>query len=307
MSATVFYNATAELATLTNVFSLNGTPTDPTTVTLVTTDPAGVAVTYNWPGGPNTLTRTGAGAFKQDQSCASAVDGIWAYVWTGTGAASDVQAGTWSTFSTALNRNYCSAEELKSRLRISGTTDDSELALAVAGASRGIDLFCERQFYRSTETRTYVPLDLYRTRTDDLVSVTTLATDPSGTAPQNGSTFPVVWAASDFQLQPVNTGRTGEQWPFTRIRAVGTKTFPWIAPLVLQRLDRVQIAGVFGWPAVPYAVRTAALITASELFRMKDSPGGGSMPGEFAIAVVQGNPAVGQLLGPYVRHAFLAA
>src|SRR6266568_2996274 len=151
MSATVFYNSASELATCSNVFTVGTTPTDPTALTLVITDPAQVVTTYNWPGGPNILTRTGPGAFTQDVPCSSAADGIWQGVWTGTGAASDVQPFTWSVWPTTLTRYYCSAEELKSRLRIKGTADDSEIALAVAAASRDVDRYCDRYFYRATD------------------------------------------------------------------------------------------------------------------------------------------------------------
>lgn len=306
MSATVFYNSAAELATCSNVFSVGGTATDPDTVTLVITDPAGVQTTYNWPGGPNTLTRTAAGTFRQDVPCSSAVDGLWVGVWTGTGAASDVAPFTWTVQSTQLNRYYCSAEELKSRLKITTSADDSEIALAVAAASRAVDGYCERYFYRATDIRTYVPQDLYRCKTDDLVSVTALATDPAGSAPQGG-TFPVSWSATDFQLLPYNPGRTGEPWPFTSVRAVGRLTFPWVVPLLLMRMDRVQVSGVFGWPAVPQAVRTATLIAAAELFRMKDMPLGSDTPGEFTIGVIGSSPRIGEMLSPYVRTPVLMA
>ena len=123
MSATIFYSATAELATCSNVFRVNSTPTDPTAVVLTITSPAGVVTTYNWPGGPSTLTHGTAGSFTQDVPCTTTVDGIWSGVWTGTGAASDVAAFTWVTQSPALNRNYCTDGELKSRLQITGTTD----------------------------------------------------------------------------------------------------------------------------------------------------------------------------------------
>jgi hypothetical protein len=299
VSATVFYNSAAELATCSNTFRDSGTPADPTAVTLVITDPAGVQVTYSWPGGPNTLTRTDVGTFTQDVPCSSAVDGIWAGLWTGTGTASDAAAFTWTVQSTSLNKYYCSAEELKSRLRLTSDTDDSEVALAVAAASRAVDGYCERYFYRAAETRTYVPRSLYETRVDDLVSVTALATDPAGTAAQ-GSTFPVSWAASDFQLLPYNPGKLGEPWPYTKIRAVGSRTFPWVTPLLLMRADRVQVTGVFGWPAVPATVKTAALIAASQILKIRDAPFGVAGFGEFGAVRVQSNPQVMWLLRRYI-------
>lgn len=306
MSATVFYNSSAELATCSNVFSGSGAPADPTAVTLVITDPAGVTTTYNWPSGPNLLTRTGPGAFTQGVPCSSAVDGIWVGVWTGTGAASDVAPFTWTVQSPDLSRYYCSLEELKSRLKITTTADDFEVTMAVAAASRGVDGYTERYFFRAQDTRTYVPQDLYRCRVDDLVSVTALATDPAGSTPQGG-TFPVSWSASDFQLLPYNPGRTGEPWPFTSVRAVGHLTFPWVVPMLLMRMDRVQVSGVFGWPAVPQAVRTATLILASQLFRLKDVPLGSDTPGEFVIGMISSTPVLGEMLGPYVRSPVLMA
>jgi hypothetical protein len=307
MSATVFYNSAAELATCSNVFAVSGTPTDPTAVTLVITDPAGVVVTYNWPGGPNTLTRVSAGSFRQDVPCNATIDGIWTGVWTGTGTASDVQPFSWPVQPLTLNRYYCTSDEVKSRLRISGTADDSEVVLAVSAASRAVDRYCDRYFYRITDTRTYIPTNLYETRIDDFVSITTLATDPAGTAAQGGN-FPVVWPAAAYQPLPYNPGTvSGEPGPYRKIRAVGGLTFPWVVPMLLMRMDRVQVTGVFGWPSVPQAVRTATLITASELFRAKDMPGGGQVPGEFAFAAIAANPLVGQLLEDYVVRPFLAA
>jgi hypothetical protein len=304
MAPAVFWNAAAELATCSNVFAVSGSPADPTAVTLIITDPAGVATTYNWPTGANPLTRVSAGSFTHDVPCNSAVSGIWQGEWTGTGNVSDVQMFTWTTWPITLNQYYCSAEELKSRLRVTG--DDFEIAIAVAGASRAVDGYCDRYFYRMTDTRTYVPRDLYETRLDDFVSITALATDPAGTTAQGG-TFPISWPAGSFQPLPYNPVRLGELWPYTRIRAVGGLTFPWVVPHVLMRMDRVQVTGVFGWPAVPYAVRSATLITAAELYRMKGVPSAGEVLGEHPAAIIGANPMAGQLLAPYLRHAFLAA
>lgn len=306
LSATVLYNAAAELATCTNTFKVSGTPADPTTAALTVTDPAGVTTTYTWPTGANLLTRTGAGAFTQDVPCASAVEGIWAGVWTGTGAASDVAPFTWTTYSPALNRNYCSAEELKSRLQITSTADDSEITLAVAAASRAIDRYCGRYFYRAPVTLTFVPYSMYETRTTDLVSVTTLATDPAGTTPQ-GDPFPVIWPPGSFQLLPYNPGDPGEPWPYTKIRAVGGLTFPWVVPQVLMRQDRVQVIGEGGWPMVPQVIHATSLQVGAEIFRSKDMAAGGGAPGEFASAVIASSPLLRGALSTYCRNPWLAA
>jgi hypothetical protein len=306
VSATIFYSATAELATCANVFKVAGTPTDPTTVTLVITSPAGLVTTYNWPGGPNTLTRASVGSFTQNVPCTTTVDGIWSGVWTGTGAASDVATFAWVTQSAALNFSYCTADELKSRLQIPGTTDDYEISLAVVAASRAIDRYTGRYFYRVTDTLTYIPDDLYHVCVDDLVSVTTLATDPAGTT-ATGGTFPVTWPAGSFQLLPYNPGDPGEPWPYTSIRAVGGLTFPWVVPQLLMRMDRVQVTGVFGWPAVPQVIRSMALQVAAEIFRSKDAPTGGGLPGDFAETVIASSALLRGSLDRYCRYPFLVA
>jgi hypothetical protein len=293
MSATVFFDDANELATLTNVFSVNGTPTDPSAVTLTITDPTGATTTP-------APTHSSTGTYTADVACT--VVGIWAYLWEGTGSASDAIAGTWTVITTAAGQRYATVEELKSRLAITGTSDDLELQLATEAAARAVDGYCDRYFYRGSDTRTYVPEGLYRCCTDDLVSVTTLATDPAGTG-----SFTVTWSASDYQLLPYNPGSIGEQWPYTSIRAVGSQTFPWIPPESLLRMNRVQVVGVFGWPAVPLAVKQAALIAATDLFKLKDAPYGVAGFGEFGAVRIQDNLRVASLLAPYRRSPVLIA
>ena len=171
MSATVFFSDANEFATLTNVFKVNGVATDPTTVTLTITDPAG-AVTTPSP------THASTGTYTANVACT--ITGIWTFLWEGTGTASDAVAGTWTVTTVALNQRYCSVEELKSRLGIPDTSDDLELQLAVEAASRSVDEVTRRYFWRGTGTRTYIPDSIYYQSTDDLVSVTTLAVDRDG-------------------------------------------------------------------------------------------------------------------------------
>lgn len=301
MGATVFYADAAELATLTNTFSVAGVATDPTTVSLTVTTPAGVATTYTYALGQ--ITKTGTGVYTKDIPCSES--GTWVYVWIGTGTASDVVAGTWTVQTTALQTLYCTVEELKSRLGITATTDDFELRLAVEAASRSIDDHCGRRFWRnaagSPETRLYAADDWYRCCVDDLVSVSTLKTDSGG-----DGTFETTWQTSDYQLRPVNTVRATDTWPYTEIRAVGSQTFP-LATGYGSRDERVQIAGVFGWPATPAAVKQAALVLAAEVFKLKDAPFGVAAMGEWGPVRVRQNPMAMTLLSPYVRYPVLVA
>lgn len=290
MSATVFWEDSNEYATLTNVFEVSGTPTDPSAVTLTVTDPAGATTTPS-------VTHASTGTYTAAVACT--VTGLWSYLWEGTGTASDAQAGTWTVTATALGRYYCSVEELKSRLNIGDTADDFELTLAVEAASGAIDEITGRYFWRGTDTRTYVPQSIYRQEFDDIATTTglTLMADRDG-----DGTYEETWTlGTDFQLEvspgAYNQGAKGEQWPWTAMNIIGPKFIPVVWPWSHQ--DRLQLTAVFGWPAVPRNVKMATLIAAADLFRRKDAPFGVAGFDGFAIRLQQ-NPIILQLLKRYI-------
>lgn len=296
MSSVVFFESASEVAILTNTFSVAGVATDPTTITLIVTDPSGTAITYTYAAAE--ITRTGAGVYTKDIACSA--DGVWQYTWTGTGTASDTTVGTWTVFDTTIQRRYCSIEELKKRLSIDDANDDFEISLALEAASRNIDEICGRRFWRGTETRTFIPQDLYCVKIDDLVSLTTLKTDDSG-----DGVFELTWSTTDYQLLPHNPASYTETRPYTSIKAVGARTFPYYIPGVPSRDDRVQVAGVFGWPSVPLAVKQACLIMTVELLKFRSAPFGVAGFDGFGAVRVRDNPMAMRLLGPYQRYPLL--
>ena len=291
MSAAVFWQDGNEFATVQNVFEVSGVPTDPTAVTLTITDPTGATSTP-------AVAHVSTGMYSANIACTIA--GIWTYLWEGTGTASDAQAGTWTVQFTLLNQMYCSVEELKSRLNIGDTADDFELILAVQAASRSVDEVCGRYFWRGTDTRTYVPQSIYRQDIDDLA----VSTDLTLKADRDGDgVYEETWTlGTDYQLEVApgkyNPSAKGEQWPYTGFSIIGPKYIPIVWPWSHQ--DRLQLTGVFGWPAVPLAVKGAALIAAADLFRLKDAPFGIAGFGEFAVRIQQ-NPRVMQLLKRYIN------
>jgi hypothetical protein len=295
MSATVFFADPAnELATLTNVFQDNGVPTDATTATLVVTDPTGAATTYSSP------THDSTGTYHQDVP--ATLDGIWVYEWAGTGTATDVQKGTFTVGPSALNQNYCTVEELKSRFGIKDTTDDFELTRAVAEASRYVDEITGRYFYRAADTRTYVPESISRQPLDDIATSTGLsvAVDRDG-----DGVFEETWTlGTDYALEVApgryNASAKGEPWPYTGLVVItGGKLFPFT--WMWSHLDRIQVTATFGWPAVPMNVREASLIQAADTFRSKDAPFGVAGFGEFGVVRVGANQRVMSLLRRYIN------
>lgn len=64
-------------------FTVSGTATDPSTVTLKVKDPSGTTATYTYAG--STVTKAGTGSYYKDVSASTA--GRWLYRWEGTGTA----------------------------------------------------------------------------------------------------------------------------------------------------------------------------------------------------------------------------
>jgi hypothetical protein len=298
MGANVFFASASELATLTNTFSVDDVPTDPTTISLVITDPENTSTTYTF--ADTEITRTSAGVYTKDITCSIA--GTWTYRWVGTGDVVKTEAGTWDVLDVTLGRLYATVSALKSRLGIGvdapDTRDDFELHTVCFAASRMVEHYTQRIFWRTVPAtvRTLVPTSPYCLRLGpfgDLVSVSALATDPSG-----GGTFGTAWATGDYQLWPVNPSAAPETRPYTQIRAIGGRTFP--QPYAASgRADRVQVTGVWGWPAVPYSVRQSALITAAELFRSKSTFEAQAGYDEMAQFVLRRNPFALDLIKPY--------
>ena len=149
----------------------------------------------------------------------------------------------------ALTNPYCSLNELKASLGITDNIDDTILESAINSASRAIDRYCARNFYKVTATRLYSPRDSFVTDIDDLVSLTSLKTTDDDT-----QTFDVTWTSADYQLEPLNGVVDGMPTPYTRIRAIGNFTFSNLGGEAT-----VQVAGVFGFNAVPDEVNLSLI------------------------------------------------
>lgn len=196
----------------------------------------------------------------------------------------------------AIVNGYCTLAEIKASARITDNVDDTLLELAVESASRMVDSYTQRYFYNAgTATRLFAPQDSYVAEIDDLITLTTLQTS-------DGDDFGTTWAAKDYQLEPLNgnvDGLTGH--PATRIRAVDDFIFN-----VLDGEATVRVVGVWGWSAVPTAVKQATVIQAARIFKRNDSPLGIAGFGEMgAIRVgVQLDPDVKHLIDVYRKVRF---
>ena len=195
----------------------------------------------------------------------------------------------------AISNGYCSLADLKAALRVQDSIDDSLLELAIESASREIDGYCERVFYSTSATRVYAPTNIYTVTTDDIISVTTLKSS------SDGVTYDITWETSDYQLEPLNNvagGLVGS--PFTRIRATGSYLMPTFSVGTFYENEALlQVVGVFGWSAIPAAIRQATVILAMRLFKRLDSPMGVISNDLGSMRVGRQDPDVEALVAPF--------
>lgn len=307
MTSTVFYDDVNEIALISNTF-LNsaGSPADPTTVACIITDPGNSQVTHTYAGAaPADIVKVSQGKYTLSVACSPATagaDGLWGYEWVGTGAVSDVQPGTWRVLPAAISQLwYVGAEEMNDRLGITDQADMSTMQTAIAATAGWVNAYCGRHFNQVTETRTFVPYDIYELRIDDLAAPpAAFNVDFDG-----DGTYEQAWVKdTDYQLfrgkDVFNLGSTGEQRPYEHVRVINSgRTFPFTWPF--SPINRVQITGPWGWQAVPWAAAEANRILAADLFKAKDAPFGVAGISDYGITRIQANPWLTELLRPYMR------
>ncbi len=147
--------------------------------------------------------------------------------------------------------DYCTSAELKSFIRANDTVDDAFMAIAVTTASRTIDAHCHRQFGKvaSAEARTY---QVYRDHRrykwvadiDDLQDITNLVVAVDATT------------ITDYALTPRNAAARGRPYLRVEFDNFGCE---------------VTLTGLWGWNAVPSAVKEAALLQSNRIIHRRDS------------------------------------
>lgn len=217
----------------------------------------------------------------------------------------------------SITNGYATLAQLKARLGITGTSEDTLLEEAVQSASREIDKFCRRRFYKDTNATARVYdlnhdlgiLDSCLAIVDDFWDTTGLIvkTDTGG----DGS-YATTWTTSDYQLAPLNGIVEGESgWPYWKIQAVRSLWFPsWPyrgVPLARRGPAPLQVTAKWGWTAVPDPVYQACLIIATANYKLKDAAFGAVGIGDLGVVTVTQVPAAMNKLKPYVRDAIPVA
>ncbi len=205
----------------------------------------------------------------------------------------------------SLTNAYCGVDDVRSQLGDDGKRlDQALLERAINAASRAVDRYCSRRFWRdaSVTTRVYRATDGRSVWTDDISGTTGLvvATDPGG-----DGTYETAWTlGTDYAVEPLSddavaAGDVVTPYAFWRLAAVGTRVF---FPRSSVGFPAVQVTARFGWSAVPDDVVMAAVLRAVALYKRKDAPHGVAGFGDFgAVRLSRQDPDVVALLGPYVK------
>lgn len=159
--------------------------------------------------------------------------------------------------------DYVTSTELKDYIGIEDSDDDAFVALWITTVSRNVDDHCGRQFGRvaAAEDRFYTPVyDRHQcawiVQIDDLQDTTGFTL-----ADADGTTIPAQTSSVDgYTLLPRNAAANGK--PYTELRI---KVSPGA---------EVTGNGLWGWTAVPSAVKTGLFLQGKRLAKRRDSPFG---------------------------------
>jgi hypothetical protein len=197
----------------------------------------------------------------------------------------------------AITNGYATLAQVKAALRITDSVDDALLEMAIESGSRAIDGYANRSFYsQGSAVRIFTPNDNFLTEIDDLVTLTLLETKTD-----DDSAFDTIFAADDYQLEPLNGRVDGLAVPFNFIRAVGDYLFTQF-----EQEATVRVTGVWGWPSVPISITQATVIQASRIYKRLDSPLGVAGVSDIGIMRISNrlDPDVAQLVDPFRRIRF---
>lgn len=200
-----------------------------------------------------------------------------------------------------ITNTYVELEEFKSTASLTGFGfADSDIQLAIEAASRGIDEDLNRRFYPdpdATSVRYYTPIYPDHFRIDDLITLTSLKIDTTGSGVY-GTTWTV---GTHFRLEPLNALEDGI--PYTTVRTL-------LRNRLTVNYGSVEVTGKFGWAAVPAAVKQACTIIATRLLlRARQAPFGvvsiGLEGAAVRAAALTRDPEIAYLLDPYAHDRVL--
>lgn len=182
---------------------------------------------------------------------------------------------------------------------IGSSDSDANLQAALSAASRTIDAYCKRTFWRTgvASVRKFQLLDPTHCAVDDIADQTTI-TFPDYPEWVLGTTIEA-WPLTP----PPTWGRViddVQQWPISSLIAQDT-WFDYWQDIYSQR-GRLKVSAEWGCPYIPDAVKMACYLLATRLFKRKDAPEGIMGWSDIgALHIRSRDPDVAALLDPYSR------
>lgn len=193
----------------------------------------------------------------------------------------------------AITNGYCTLAEVKAALRLTDNVDDTLLENAIESASRRIDGYTGRFFYKTSQTPiTMYPYNEYLLFFPADVATNSITIKIDTTA--NGTYATTLVQGVDYLLEPTDT--VLQSRPYLNARMVGGATFPlYVTP----SFPTVQVTAQWGWNTVPDDVNQACVLLAMRQFARLNAALGVVGFADMAITVRAIDPDVRDLLSPY--------
>jgi hypothetical protein len=189
---------------------------------------------------------------------------------------------------------YCTLQDVKSALRLTDNVDDGLLEKAIESASRRIDGYCGRFFYKTASTPINIyPINEYLLRMPEDLANSTVTIKIDTTA--DGTYATTLALNVDYILEPTDASLRG--YPFVHARMVGGQTFPLE---VTPSFPTCQVTGFWGWNAIPADVSQACVLLAMRQFARLNAALGVVGFADMALQVRAVDPDVRDLLNQYV-------
>jgi hypothetical protein len=193
----------------------------------------------------------------------------------------------------AIVNGYCTLVEVKAALRLTDNVDDTLLENAIESASRRIDGYTGRFFYKTDQTAiTMYPYSEYMLFFPADVSSTSVTIKIDSTA--DGTYATTLTQGVDYLLEP--TDAVLQSRPYLNARMVGGATFPLF---VTPSFPTVEVTAEWGWNAIPDDVNQACVLLSMRQFARLNAALGVVGFADMAITVRAIDPDVRDLLSPY--------
>ena len=234
---------------ISTAFTVDDVYTDPATVSLIVTAPDGTQTTYAY--ADTEIEKDGTGLYHRDETAGD--PGLWRWRWVGTGAAAGPDEGSFYVETSLADRpGHCSLDDLKTRLRVTHDNFDDLLMRLIAAASEAVDDYCGRKLVAddAVSDRYYLLAPFARER-EVLIDDLSAAPTQAAIVDEDGTESATLTVGTDLVMLP----RNRESYrPITAVRLRVSAGWGY----------ELRLRGVWGFPAVPEAIREATIETAAD-------------------------------------------